>query len=337
MKTFKLLHHCTSLALVVYSTIVSASPVLFGYTGTYVDYEITTTGYYDVTAGGAQGGGTSYLGPGSGAIIGGSLFLTSGQQLKIAVGGAGVGGDGTPYYYHLTQGGGGGGGSFVALTNGSSYTPLVIAGGGGGAGYTLDGVAHNGIDAQLGRSGADGVRCFQAAPEHGGYGGINGNGGGGAACRLNSYPSYNAAGGGGFYTGGGDGYSGVGGYGGGSFVGDLHGGSINGRGYYGYGGFGGGGGAGGENGGFVGGGGGGYSGGGGGGTSWGGGGGGGSYFTSDEIFDATQFIFDNPYKGGNGYVSIELLRAVEVPEPGTFVLMSAAFGLMGAITRRRKA
>jgi hypothetical protein len=82
-----------------------------------VSFIAPTTGIYDITAFGAEGGGVD---GGLGAEIGGDVTLTMGTTLTILVGGAGGAG---------SAGGGGGGGSFVVA---SVSAPLVIAGGGGG-------------------------------------------------------------------------------------------------------------------------------------------------------------------------------------------------------------
>jgi len=98
----------------------------FTYTGSIVTWTVPISGYYDVTAYGAQGGGVStqtlnsppiYLPGGRGAAIGGRFLFNQGEVLSILAGGTGG------------YGAGGGGGTFVV---GSSTTPLVVAGGGGG-------------------------------------------------------------------------------------------------------------------------------------------------------------------------------------------------------------
>src|ERR1700722_17111237 len=94
----------------------------FSYNGGFQSYVVSTTRGYDVTAYGAQGGGSaadySLNGPGTagglGAVIDGAVSLTAGDILRIAVGG-----------------GGGGGGTF--LFDLTTDTLLAVAGGGGGA------------------------------------------------------------------------------------------------------------------------------------------------------------------------------------------------------------
>jgi hypothetical protein len=79
---------------------------IFNYTGTVVEYTIPATGLYFVAAVGAQGGSFGGTG-GYGAGVGGSVFLDTGAELDIVVGGAGV------YNINTASVGGGGGGSFV--------------------------------------------------------------------------------------------------------------------------------------------------------------------------------------------------------------------------------
>jgi len=94
----------------------AAHATVFDYTGTVQTFDVTTTGLYDITAYGAQGGGAD---GGEGAEIGGDVHLTSGTVLTV-IGGGGGG----------NYSGGGGGSTWV--TDGAP--PLVVAGGGGGSG-----------------------------------------------------------------------------------------------------------------------------------------------------------------------------------------------------------
>jgi len=164
-----------------------------------VDYIIPTTGYYDFTIAGADGGG--YARPtfrgGTGAVVGGELFLDAGTTLDLVVGGAGGSA--------LNYGGGGGGGSFVFDSQ-----LLFAAGGGGGANFVLFG---GGAGPGIGNSG------HPAGPAS--YGG----GGGGYGAQNGSFP-YGGIGGigpffgfmgpsGGYGAGGGAGYN-LGGGGGGA-------------------------------------------------------------------------------------------------------------------------
>jgi hypothetical protein len=97
-----------------------------------VQYIIPSTGYYDFTVAGAQGGGG--LTGGLGAVVGGELFLNAGATLDIVVGG--VGGSNGNY------GDGGGGGSFVF-----DGELLFAAGGGGGANFLGFGATGSGTAA----------------------------------------------------------------------------------------------------------------------------------------------------------------------------------------------
>jgi hypothetical protein len=156
---------------------------------------------------------------------------------------------------------------------------------------------------------------------------------------------YGAAGGGGFYGLGADSVESTGilsGFGGRSFLGGLGEATAtwtgNGSGGFGGGGMG-------VNG--SGGGGGGYSGGGGGSGYYASGGGGGSYLTDLERF----WILDGygerypslltlavSQQDGNGIASIQYdpLIPVPVPEPGSWAMLVAGFGLTGAALRRRR-
>jgi hypothetical protein len=252
----------------------------FSYTGQIETFTVASSGEYELTLDGAQGGSgdNGADAGGAGAIIGGDVYLQAGEKLEIVVGGEG-GSDGS-------FGGGGGGGSFVIETyNGSSTvdTVLAVAGGGGGGGGVLGSTKDGGAG--------------QAGPT-GGHGGGNEGGAGGHLGDPGAGPSPGpagtlAGGGGGGFTGGPGsvGTSGVGPPGPGAMLGtsfdggkptviqypNSHGGHTS-VAFGGVGGFGGGGG-----GGSNGGGGGGGDGGGGSGagtsTDGGGGGGGGSYFS----------------------------------------------------------
>src|SRR6266849_211456 len=127
----RLLAGTSLLALLAWGSAARATPFDFTYTGSLVTFPVPTTGTYEITAFGAQGGsGLSGAVGGRGAEIGGDFTLTAGEVLQIAVGGAGAG---SIQFY---VGSGGGGGSFVV---GPGNTKLVIAGGGGGASEYTDG------------------------------------------------------------------------------------------------------------------------------------------------------------------------------------------------------
>ncbi len=109
-----------------------ANAVDFGTPGS-VQYVIPSTGYYDFTVAGAQGGPSAVSAPfpsdnsgGAGAVVGGELFLDAGDKLDIVVGGGGADGQvGNGY------GGSGGGGSFVFsggllfAAGGAAAVPLI--------------------------------------------------------------------------------------------------------------------------------------------------------------------------------------------------------------------
>ena len=182
----------------------------FNYSGSIVTYDVPTTGTYDITAYGAEGGVRIGSVPGLGAEIGGDFSLVSGDVLQILIGGVGSSSS-------IGTGISGGGGSFVAL--GTSYekaTPLLVAGGGGGAGG----------DGYINPPGTGG----------GGSGSTNGGGGGGGFFSNGGGGGSFSNGGGGqsFVSGGGGGFEGGGFGGGGGF-------SFYGNGFGGGGGFSGGG------------------------------------------------------------------------------------------------
>jgi len=255
------------------------------YTGKVETYTVETSGIYDITAFGAQGGtGGASRGAigGLGAEIEGAFYLTAGEQLRIVVGGAGKDGNLGGNY-----GGGGGGGTFLIADG----TPLIIAGGGGGSSYSG---YSSGRPGRAALTGSDGLAS-------GGAGGGRGQGGLG----------------GGYGGGGGGGYSGGDG---GKPPGPPTSGIAQGSGYaggskYAPGGFGGGGG-----GGYAGGGGGGgYGGGGGGGDGlikngfYGGGGGGGGSFDG-----GTNRVMIAGENTGNGKIIIEplcFLRGTRIRTP----------------------
>ena len=88
-------------------TAANATPVTFSYTGSIVDWTVTTSGVYDLLAFGAQGGRGIGQSGGLGAEMGGDVHLTAGDVLAIAVGGMGS------YHGGAGGGGGGGGGTFI--------------------------------------------------------------------------------------------------------------------------------------------------------------------------------------------------------------------------------
>ena len=172
----------------------------FNFSGSIVQWTNPSTGIYQISAYGAQGGVQSgFSSGGKGAHISGGFTLTEGEVLSILVGGLGQ--SGVVFSPPLNgQNMGGGGGSFVVN---SSTNPLVVAGGGGGRGLRV-GVART-INAstntwgQNGASNVPGIPGFYFPPNLVGSGGTNGNGG----TIGEDSPQNGGAGGGGFYTDGG--------------------------------------------------------------------------------------------------------------------------------------
>jgi hypothetical protein len=110
----------------------NATPTIFNYSGGVTTFSVPTSGEFQITAAGGQGGsGNQQQSGGLGATATGVFVLGTGADLMIAVGGMG----GNAPDSSLKLGGGGGGGSFVIETfTGYKFInqPLEIAGGGGG-------------------------------------------------------------------------------------------------------------------------------------------------------------------------------------------------------------
>ena len=201
-----------------------------GYTGAIVTETVATTGYYDITAIGAAGGGAQggTAAGGDGAEIGGTVLLTAGETIEIAVGGAGN------LASDNNQPGGGGGGTFVVSVAGSVITPIVVAGGGSGATYFTPGNNAVGVTgtggAGVGGMGGGIDDLEGPAGGGGGGGGLTTGGAAGATNTLtfadgppNTYPGGN--GGASFASGAAGGASvgrdsGSGGFGGGGGAGE---------------------------------------------------------------------------------------------------------------------
>lgn len=158
----------------------------------YQDWTVPVSGVYKFTVAGASGyNGTGSGGVGRGAIVSGSVSLTKGETITIAVGQVGEAPrSGTIY-------GGSGGGSFVVRKSGNQ--PLLIAGGG---------TAESNSGA-----GRDGVLTRLAGTSTGGATSGGGIGSGGVSSGGRS------AAGGGFTTRGQNGADGD--FGGGSFLDGL--------------------------------------------------------------------------------------------------------------------
>jgi hypothetical protein len=221
---FRFVKNKSSMTLWVRSATVADNNFTNNYNGRIVSDTITTSGVYDITVYGAQGGAARGGAGGLGAAVSGDIFLQAGTVLEIVVGGEGANGK---------YAGGGGGGSFVIETyDGSNAvdTILAVAGGGGGAGSHGAGGAGRSV-ASGGNGGGYGPGPGGVGPAPG-KGGDDGGGGGGytggAGSRgragtpggdsgktfLGGIPSGPSAGRGGFGGGGGGGYSGGGGGGG---------------------------------------------------------------------------------------------------------------------------
>ncbi len=236
----------TTASLTAVVTALGASDT-FAYSGKVETLTIGTSGYYDITADGAQGGaGDKGAAGGLGALASGEVYLAAGARLEIVVGGAG----GTS----ANSGGGGGGGSFVIETNnGSGAVDIdeVIAGGGGGGSIGSGGGGRTKGTGGAGGGPKGGGAGTNGAAGHGGDSGAGGGGGGGftggagggnsvdpgqsgsvAGATFAGGSNANAGGAGGFGGGGGGGYvgggggGGYGGGGGGAYTGAIGGGNT---------------------------------------------------------------------------------------------------------------
>jgi hypothetical protein len=209
------------------------SSTTIGYSGAAQIFTVTSTGEYEITAYGAQGGTSSSASGGYGAEIGGDFFLSAGETLTIDVGGEG----GAAYSSGpFGGGGGGGGGSFIIGPNGA----LLVAGGGGGGYHTRQsGTGGGGLTTTAGGTGYSGSKDGGGVGGAGGTGGLGGSGGnyqgygrgggGGGGYKGNgsngSFYAYGEGGGGGGGGPSGSGgkaseYGGSGGFGGGGGGGD---------------------------------------------------------------------------------------------------------------------
>ena len=255
-------------------------------------YTIPVSGYYLLTTKGGEGGSCGSRVGGKGASMSCYYFFNEGEQLRIAVAGAGQSVVTPPS--NTPEGAGGGGASSIVLVNGNSYLPVLIAGGGGGASNNQDGVAAQ--VTQIGTPGTNEIGRMGGSAGVAGCGGGTGMGYGtgaggagyytdGGTCGSSNYINdINAWGGQAYLSGnyGGGGHpGGDGGWGGGGEGGK----GGNSGAYYG-----------------AGGGGGGYSG-GGAGFAWGGSGGGGGSFISPiaNTNGLVQLPGDN---SGNGVITI---------------------------------
>jgi hypothetical protein len=125
-------------------------------TGSIQTYTVPVTGFYQLTAAGAQGGSSGFKQGGRGARMQGYVYLQANEKLRILVGGRGGDAD-VPTTGAFTTGGGGGGATSIVKVNGMSNEPLVFAGGGGGASQdTLGGPGLTTPDGGSSRSSAGG-------------------------------------------------------------------------------------------------------------------------------------------------------------------------------------
>ena len=147
-------------------------------------YTIPVSGYYLLTSKGGEGGSCDSRVGGKGASMSCYYFFNEGEQLRIAVAGAGQSVVNTSI--DSPNGAGGGGASSIVLANGNSYLPVLFAGGGGGAGNARDGDAAQ--VTQIGTPGRkyDGQTGGSAEVAGGGGGSSNGagTGGGGAGYYI---------------------------------------------------------------------------------------------------------------------------------------------------------
>lgn len=175
-----------------------ARATTFDFAGAVQTFDVLTTGIYDITAAGGQGG----FG-GGGAVIGGDVKLTAGETVIILVGGEGD----TPT---SGAGAGGGGGTFVSLSPAgpSALDNLLVVAGGGGGGD--DGNANGGLGLASGAGTGDGGGGGIAGGG-GGFLGGGGLGGRGASGGGSGYSGGMAAGGTGDVDGGAGGAGGGGG------------------------------------------------------------------------------------------------------------------------------
>lgn len=197
------------------------------------------SGNFRIELGGASGGGKR---GGAGALIGASLNLNAGAELKFVLGGAGKRGGSSSSGFNGggsagrgEEAAGGGGGMSQVFLSSATTNPILVAGGGGGAG--------GGDRSEGGAAGLAGLAGSNSTYSTGGGGGESSRGGlaggsswvfkeatagqarqgGTGATVLNGAPG--GGGGGGYFGGGGGGataqdccHPGSGGGGGSSFV-----------------------------------------------------------------------------------------------------------------------
>ena len=173
-----------------------------------------------VAIGGSGGANSGLSSGGSGARVSSSVSASSGQTLRVYVGGGGIigGAGGAGYGAGGDTGayGGGGGGSSAVLLNG---TVITVAGGGGGGGGAGAGGIAGGVNG-AGGAGA-GPSDSNGTPGAGGAGGIGGT-------FVDNAPSFHP---GVYATSGGSGYNASGGTGTGGGGGSTSSGGAGGAGW----------------------------------------------------------------------------------------------------------
>lgn len=138
----------------------------FAFKGVREVYTVPYSGFYEISAAGAQGGDYGTYTGGWGGSTTARMYLTAGEQLTVTVGGKNRyngGGEGTVY------GNGGGATTIVSNLRGT----LLVAGGGGGASESGHG-GQGGLEASLR---ADGDSMGASGHAGGGAGYVGGNAG----------------------------------------------------------------------------------------------------------------------------------------------------------------
>ncbi len=174
----------------------------FGYTGQATTWQVpagVTSVKFEAAGGTAGNFSANVVTGGFGADLTGTLAVTPGETLVIAVGGSGstnahaaggwgyngmTGGPANTANPSDRSGGSGGGGTFIGVENGATVTPLVIAAGGGGIGGGASDPLFVGVG---GSAGCAAIQSSQSQP--GKYECVEptltgGNGGGGTSGPL---------------------------------------------------------------------------------------------------------------------------------------------------------
>jgi hypothetical protein len=169
---------------------------------TIQEYTVPVSGFYQLTASGAQGGSSGFNQGGRGARMQGYVYLQANDKLRILVGGRGGDAE-SPTYSEFSNGGGGGGATSIVRVSGSSVEPLIFAGGGGGGSQDMvGGPGLTSPDGGASRTSAGGRNGFGGSANPRGF--PSGGGGGGfLASGQSSQDSTGrcfAGGGGGYQT-----------------------------------------------------------------------------------------------------------------------------------------